>query len=185
MISTKPSFNWKRVKRNILYDSEYLSLYEDSVLLPDGTLIDDYTVARLPSGVVVVATDSNGLLLAQHEYKYAINKTILNLPSGSLNEGESPVDVARKELLEETGYGAESFELIKTTYEYPSKLSHELHIVRAINATHAKHTKHEKTESIGRLMLISPEDMKNGELNFNTTYNITALALTLPKFISN
>ena len=79
-----------------------MKVYEDTVRLPDGNVIDDYTVVTLPSGVIVVATDEEGRLLTQYEYKYAINKTILNLPSGSIEGGVSVLDTAKKELLEES-----------------------------------------------------------------------------------
>ena len=176
----KPN-SWKQLDRQTLLDSKFMSVYMDTVKLPNGQIFDDYTVAKLPSGVVVVATDSDGALITQFEYKYAIDQVILNLPSGSVEGGKSPVEVARQELLEETGYTADDFELIQTTYEYPSKLSHELHIVRAKNARKVQEAKHEETESISDVYLI--QSGADYDDVFNTTYNITALALTEPQFL--
>jgi len=180
-MDSKPQ-KWQRLDRKTLLDTKFMKVYEDTVKLPTGAVFDDYTVATLPSGVVIVATDTEGCLITQFEYKYAIDKVILNLPSGSVEHGRSPLETAAIELLEETGYESKELEFIKTTYEYPSKLDHELHIVRARNAIKVQEVAHEATESISEVHLITA-DMEYYGGEFDTTYNITALALTLPEFL--
>lgn len=182
-MDTKPD-KWQRLSRDTLLDTKFLKVYQDTVKLPSGAVFDDYTVASLPSGVVVVATDTKGRLLTQFEYKYAIDRVILNLPSGSIENGKSPLEVAAIELLEETGYKSSELELIQTTYEYPSKLDHKLHIVRAKNAAKVRAVQHEATESISEVHLIT-SDMSDYGGVFDTTYTITALALTLPEFLKS
>jgi ADP-ribose pyrophosphatase len=172
---------WKRIERDTVIDSKFLKVHFDTVELPNGVVIDDYSVATLPSGVVIVATDEDGKLLTQYEYKYAIDKTILNLPSGSVESGKSPLETAHQELLEETGYVSDDIELIQTLYEYPSKLDHVLHIVRVKNARKMHDVKHENTESIGPVILLDSNEPFEGI--FDTTYTVSALALTLPEFL--
>lgn len=173
---------WERLKRSVLVDKPFMKVYQDTVKLPDGAIIDDYTVVSLPSGVIVVATDIEGRLLAQYEYKYAINRTILNLPSGSVEDGVSVLETAKKELLEETGYDSTEFELINTLYEYPSKADHLVHIVRARNAKKITSVQHEQTESISEVILLTPETRRATGV-FDTTYAVSALALTLPEYL--
>lgn len=174
--------SWERLHRKQLFTSDFLTLFEDTVKLPNGVQINDYTVANLPSGVVVVATDGDNKLITQYEYKYAIDKTILNLPSGGIEGGEGVIEVARRELLEETGYVSNDMECIRTLYEYPSKLDHVIYVVRAKNARKLQDVRHEETEFISEVHLITPKDI-NSEVTFNTTYNISALALTLPEYL--
>lgn len=174
---------WSRLHRNTVIDSKFLQVHYDKVELPNGVVIDDYSVATLPSGVVIVATDEDNRLLTQYEYKYAIDKVILNLPSGSMEAGKTPLEMAAIELEEETGYISDDLELIQTLYEYPSKLDHVLHIVRARNAKKTKDIKHEQTESIGSVRLITA-DMDDFGGVFDTTYTVSALALTLPEFLT-
>lgn len=181
-MDSKPA-KWQRLDRETLLDSRFLKVYQDTVKLPTGAVFDDYTVATLPSGVVIVATDPEGRLVTHFEYKYAIDQVILNLPSGSIEQGRPPLEVAALELLEETGYESKELELITTVYEYPSKLDHQLHVVRAKNAVKVREVAHEETESISEVHLISADMPDYGGV-FNTTYNITALALTLPEFLN-
>ena len=97
-------------------------------------------------------------------------------------EGELVLEVAARELLEETGYTSAELEFIQTVYEYPSKADHVIHIVRAKNAYKSSDVKHEETESISPVHLITANMEDYGGI-FDTTYNITALALTLPNFL--
>lgn len=176
--------SWERTHRETLLDTRFMKVYEDTVRLPNGNVIDDYTVVTLPSGVIIVATDTEGRLLSQYEYKYAVDKTILNLPSGSVEEGVSVIDTAKKELLEETGYEATEVELVSTLYEYPSKADHLIHIVRAKNVQKVADVQHEQTESISEVVLLTPETRRDAGV-FDTTYAVSALALTLPKYLQN
>jgi ADP-ribose pyrophosphatase len=174
---------WQRLNRETLFDSKFMKVYRDTIKLPTGHIIDDYTVATMPSGVIIVATDTEGRLITLFEYKYAIDKIILNLPSGGIENDRTPLEVAAIELLEETGYESSELELIKTTYEYPSKLNHLIHIVRAKNAVKVAEPSHEPTESISAVHLITA-DMPDYGGDFNTTYNIAALAVTLPEYLN-
>lgn len=174
--------HWKRRARKTLYTSKFLELFSDTVELPNGTIIDDYSVVRLMNGVVIIATDEENRLITQYEYKYAVDKTILNLPSGGIEEGQSPLEAAAKELLEETGYESDELEIVQTVYEYPSKLEHVIHFVRAKNARPVKYVSHEETENISPVKLLSVDDEDYGGV-FDATYTIAGLALTLPEFL--
>jgi len=174
--------SWKRLKRETVLDTKFIKVFNDHVQLPSGHIMDDYSVVSLPSGVVIVATDLEGKLITMHEYKYAVDKTILTLPAGSIEEGEDPLEVAAKELLEETGYTSNDMKLVQEAYEYPSKLSHSQFIVRARNARKSSVVKHEASEDISPVGLISA-DMDDYGGEFDSMYNIAALALTLPEYL--
>lgn len=168
---------WRQVARKTVYDSPFMKLHEDVIELDNGTVIDDFSVVEFRDGVAIVATDTNGKLIAVDEYKYAVNKTLRTLPGGGIEGDDTPEATAIKELREETGYIGDSAELIGQFYEYPSKLPHTTYVVRVLNAVKAQNTAHEVTEVISevRLMDFSEESVDQ----FKTSLNATALYLAL------
>ncbi len=174
---------WKQLGRKTIYDTKFLKLWEDTVDVGDGHVFDDYSVVGFPDSVVIVATDKKGDILMFEEYKYAINETILSFPAGSIEDGQTPEQAALRELKEETGYESDEVEVIGESRDYPSKIKHTDYIVRIKNAREVSDTDHEKTEAIGKLQLISPDDItklwQSGK--FKAAYMTSALAHSFPE----
>jgi ADP-ribose pyrophosphatase YjhB (NUDIX family) len=69
-------------------------------------------VLQCPDFASVVALDPQGRLLLVRQFRHGAGQTTLEVPAGHVEEGETPEEAARKELLEETGHEADSFELL-------------------------------------------------------------------------
>lgn len=177
---------WERLKRTTLVDTPFLKVYSDAIRLPDGSLIDDYTVTKKRDVVIIVATNPEGKVLIQEEYRYAVDQNLLSLPAGQIDEGETPEEAAIRELLEETGYGGGDFEIMDTLYEYPTKDAHTITVVRARNVTWQKEIKHEATEFIGELQLVTVNELsdqiRQGE--WKTACIIAAFVRALPELLA-
>jgi ADP-ribose pyrophosphatase len=93
-----------------------------------------YSLATLDY-VSVVALTVDGDMLFVRQYRPAVEQVTLELPSGHVDPGESPETSARKELLEETGYNAQTLYHLGTLAPDTGRLGNRLWCYLALNAT--------------------------------------------------
>ncbi len=149
------SKKWKVTKRTQVFDSKFVKVYEDRVILPNGKVIEDYTLIKKLDAVIVVATDVYSKLVTVKEYKHGIGNFQVALPSGYKNPKEGPVAAARRELLEETGFGEGVFRSVGVLYDDPAKDLRKTYVVRAINVHPLREQKLDETETISQVKLLS------------------------------
>lgn len=169
---------WKQISRKIILDTKFVKVFEDTIELPNGDVIDDYTVIKKPDAVVIIATDESGQLISLQEYKYAVDQVMNTLPAGHIDENENSLEAAKRELREETGYEAEAWEELGTFYDFPSKDSHKSYLVKATNAHKTYNTSHERTESIV-VRVIPIEELKKEVKEGKWKANIVLSALVI------
>ncbi len=94
-----------------------------------------YYVIRTCDYVTVLAATAEGSLLLVRQYRPAVGRETLELPSGHVEDGELPEAAARRELAEETGYEAEKLELLGTLAPDPGRQANKLWCFYAGGAT--------------------------------------------------
>lgn len=106
----------ERIQSDQLVDGRLLKVYRDTVRLPDGNdSVREWIDHPGASAVVPVFADGSTLLVRQ--FRYPPRKTFLEVPAGKIDTaGEDPVDVAARELEEETGWRAERFTKLGELY---------------------------------------------------------------------
>ena len=92
-----------------------------------------YTIHSVDFAVVVAVTAEGGLLMVR-QFRPAVGARSLELPAGHVEIGETPEEAARKELLEETGYEADVFELTATLSPSTARFTNRMWCFYAANA---------------------------------------------------
>lgn len=96
---------WKTKTRSTILDQRPWLLVENhTVELPDGRLIPNWPWIITPDYVNVVAVTTDERFICFRQVKYGVEGTTLGIVGGFVEEGEEPVNAARRELVEETGY---------------------------------------------------------------------------------
>ncbi|MCD6043035.1 MAG: Methanol dehydrogenase activator [Burkholderiales bacterium] len=88
-----------------MFDGNLLKVHRDTVRLPDGSL-GEREYIKHPGAVAIVALFDDGAVLLERQFRYPARREFIEIPAGKLEPGEPPLDTAKRELLEETGYVA-------------------------------------------------------------------------------
>ena len=94
---------------------------------PDGKLHVRETVQH-PGAVTILPVFDDGRVCLIRNYRVAVDKTLVELPAGTLEPGEDPEMTAGRELIEETGYRAASMEKLSEFYMSPGILNERMHL---------------------------------------------------------
>jgi 8-oxo-dGTP pyrophosphatase MutT (NUDIX family) len=125
---------WQVLARRTLLERRWISVREDHVRLANGHEIEEFHVIGAPSWAGILAVTENDDVVLVRQYRHGIAGESLELPAGVIESGETPLDAAKRELLEETGYAAERWESIASVATEPSRHTVRAHFFCALGA---------------------------------------------------
>ena len=111
---------WKLLSSEYICREPWATLRKDTCELPDGRINDHYYVLEYPDWVNMVGITEQNELLVIKQYRHGAGMLSLEIPAGTMESGENPVDAAIREMLEETGYAFDHIEEIATLYANPA-----------------------------------------------------------------
>ena len=111
---------WETLSSEYLHRRPWLTARRDVVRLPDGRIYDEYYVLEYPTWINVIALTTDGRFVMVKQYRHGLGIVSTELCAGVAEEGETPLEAARRELLEETGFGGGEWELNTVLSANPS-----------------------------------------------------------------
>ena len=151
---------WDVLSSRYVSREPWLTLRQDRVRLPNGTLIDDYYVLEYPDWVNVLALTTEGLVVLVRQYRHGIRDVHFELPGGVCDSTDAgPEETARRELLEETGYGGGAWSHLSTLSANPGTHSNRTHTYLARGVTRLQEPQPEATEEL-RVHLAEAEEVR-------------------------
>ena len=107
-----PDLPWKlgdltetKLDSRAVFNGNFLHVRRDSVVLPDRSITEREYIIH-PGAVVIIALTDTGELVMERQFRYPLGREFLELPAGKIDTDEDPLQTAKRELAEETGYSA-------------------------------------------------------------------------------
>ena len=117
-----------QISREEIYDGVIIHFVKDTVKLPNGS-ISKREVALHNGAVCIVALTDDNEIIMERQYRYPFDDVIWEIPAGKLDKNESdPLDAAKRELKEETGYTAKNYRFIGEYYGSPANLKEKIYM---------------------------------------------------------
>ncbi len=116
------------------YKSKIFSVAEEHAVDPSGFEIKRGIVQHAGSAVMMAVDDDKRILLVR-QFRLPARQRMWELPAGKLDDGESPLQAAKRELVEETGYSAKKWDKLASFYPSPGYVSEKMTIFLATDLT--------------------------------------------------
>jgi len=123
-------------KTTMLHQGRTFRLIQENVTLANGATTD-LDIIRHPGAAAVVAMFPDNSLLMLEQYRHAVGRFIWEIPAGTLDIEESGIRCAKREIIEETGYRAESWTELGSITPLPGYSDERIHLFLACDLSPA------------------------------------------------
>ncbi|EJF09092.1 NUDIX hydrolase [Pontibacter sp. BAB1700] len=172
---------WKTLKSQVVFEHKWYTLRRDHVELPNGHVMDDYFVSVRPDVVLTFPLTEDGHVLFVRQYKHAAADIFIELPGGVIDAHETnPLEAAKRELLEETGYTTDDLEPVLQVIDNPTKDTNKIYyyIARNVREVAAQDLDESEHIEVLKVPLQEVEQMiMSGQVNVAGSIALCLLAL--------
>src|SRR5262245_14419525 len=117
----------KIINRSTTQASSWMDVIEREVQFKPGAATESYHAVAQPDYIAIVACTPDGMIPIVRQYRPALECFTWELPAGMVDEGETPIDCCRRELLEETGLPARAVHALGRSAPGTARLSNRIH----------------------------------------------------------
>ncbi|MDE7496082.1 MAG: NUDIX hydrolase [Muribaculaceae bacterium] len=149
---------WKTLSSEYIFNRHpWMTVRKDTVELPDGRINDEFYVLEYPDWVNVIAITDHGEFVMERQYRHGLGQTGYEICAGVMEEGETPLEAAKRELLEETGFEGGEWTPFMVISGNPSVTNNLTHCFLA-TGVHQSGSRHlDATEDIDVVLLKEEE----------------------------
>ncbi len=144
---------WKTLKSEYIIKRPWLTARRDVVQLPNGEINDEFYVLEYPDWINVIAITPDDHFVFVRQYRYALDLDSVELCAGVIEPNETPEEGARRELLEETGFGGGEWKEFMTIGQNPSTCDNLTHCFIATGVEKIQDQHLDRTEDIDVVLL--------------------------------
>lgn len=164
----KDDMSWSVLESEYLFKRPWLTAKREHVKLPTGAEIKDFYVLEYPDFCNVIAITKEGKFLMERQYRHAQHLTAYEMPAGCVETGEEPMEAAKRELYEETGFGGGRWSHFMTTSPNPGACTNYSYTFLAVGVEQISSQHLEASEDI-KVVLMEEEEvlhlLKNDEFH--------------------
>lgn len=149
---------WKILSSQYLTDKPYFTARKDKCETPSGKIIPEYYVVELDLTLCALGITEDNHAVMVKQYRHPVRKTLLELPGGFVDKNETPEKAIAREMLEETGYEFDKFELVAEVAANPGVLDNYIKLYLATGGRKVAKQKLDANEEI-KVELIPLDDL--------------------------
>ncbi|HMO62185.1 MAG TPA: NUDIX hydrolase [Ferruginibacter sp.] len=123
--------HWKTLSSKYISQHRYFTARVDTCQMPNGTVVPEYYVVELPVTVCALAVTEDNKAVLVKQYRHPIQQTLIEIPGGFIDAGETPEQAIGRELLEETGYAFSNIYAVGKIAANPGVLQSITHLFLA------------------------------------------------------
>ena len=162
---------WKTLRSEYLFQRPWLTARRDAVELPDGRVHDEFYILEYPEWVNIIARTPEGEFVMVRQYRHGTQEVLTELCAGCAEPGEDMETAARRELLEETGFGGGKWRAFDVLAPNASAMTNHSHTFIAEGVTRQSEQHLDPTEDIAVVLLSEAELlelMQSGQIKQTT-----------------
>lgn len=148
---------WKTLESTYLFRHKYLTVRKDRLVTQTGVEIPDFFVIENPNWINVIAITEDGLFVMEEQYRHGLDIVEYELCAGMIEDKETPLDAAKRELKEETGFSGGEWELFMLSSPNPSSMNNINYTFLATGVTKQCDQELDKSETINVCLMTKDE----------------------------
>lgn len=150
---------WQQINSRYIHKENWFNLRADKVLKGNGEEMDSYYVLEYSDWVNILPVTKDGKVVLVKQFRYALGCFSIEAPGGIMDPHETdPLEAAKRELLEETGYSAGKVEEVAVVATNPATHNNRMHCYLATDCVLTHELDHDENEEI-EVVLVTMDEL--------------------------